>query len=264
MKKLKALIFALASLIGAAYCFAEEIIALIPGAESVMEAPQQDNEPAASAFNPKLKKKVPNQVCVYKGHTLSYNNETLLPNWVEYQLTKNEAQGELPRKDKFRQDPMVKGKQAEESDYKNSGWDRGHMAPAGDMKWSVKAMEDSYYFTNICPQNRQLNAGDWKELEEQCRKWAIKYGKVDIICGPIVNKNRHGKLGANKVVIPDGFYKIVKYSTAKEVVVRGYVFDNPPKRKSVIDTRPAKPRPLESYVKPISEIEKLTGIKFSI
>lgn len=261
MKKLKALFFGLLSIIVAVFCFTEEIINAFPQAEPLAEVKEEDNN-TLRKFSPKVKKGTPNQILEYKGYTVSYNNKTLLPNWVAYELTRKEAQGEHPRNDNFRQDPRVKGKQADVSDYRRSGWDRGHMAPAGDMKWSAKAMDESYYFTNICPQNRQLNGGDWKELEEQCRKWAIKYGKVNIVCGPIVQENKHGKLGKNGVVIPDSFYKIVSYSTPKGNVVKGYVFYNPPKRKSAIDTRPAKPRPLESYVKEIAEIEKVTGIKF--
>lgn len=263
--KIKAIIFGIISVIAGLIYFVQDVVSLFSqvvettGQEVLM---QQGESLQQEIYQyPKVGKNTPNQLLGYTGHTLSYNNKTLLPNWVAYELTRKEAEGELPRKDRFRQDPHVNGRQAEETDYKHSGWDRGHMAPAGDMKWSSKAMDDTYYFTNICPQNKQLNGGDWKELEEQCRRWAIKYGKVYIVCGPIVGENKHGKLNG-RVVIPDGFYKIVRYSTPKGEVVKGYVFNNPPKRKSTLDTRAPKPRPLESYVKPIAEIEKLTGIKF--
>ena len=61
--------------------------------------------------------------------------------------------------------------------------DRGHMCPAGDNRWHWKAMQVSFYMTNICPQNHNLNRGDWKELEESCRRWAQEEG-------PSVEKHR--------------------------------------------------------------------------
>lgn len=211
---------------------------------------------------PEMVSDAPEQVISYLGYTLSYNNETRLPNWVAYELTAEEAEGENPRKDRFRQDPQAYGPQGDKDDYKHSGWDRGHMAPAGDFKWSEEAMDETYYFTNICPQNTQLNTGDWKELEEQCRRWAVKYGSLYIVCGPIVQENRHGTLGRNKVVIPDKFYKVVLIPIAGQWHGAGFLFDNPPKRKSRISGKPPVKRPLKSYIVDMEELEKMAGIDF--
>ena len=85
---------------------------------------------------------------------------------MAWTLTARQAQGTAPRYDKFQADPKVRGAKAYPSDYTRSGYDRGHMAPAGDMKWSETAMQESFYMSNVCPQNRNLNRGDWKDLEE--------------------------------------------------------------------------------------------------
>ena len=211
---------------------------------------------------PVLEKGVPSQIIEYTGFAVSYNNSTRLPNWVAYELTATEVAGDLPRKDKFRPDPSAFGPQANKDDYRNSGWDRGHMAPAADMKWNTDAMDESCFFTNICPQNPQLNGGDWKELEEQCRKWAEKYGSIYIVCGPIILGNEHGTMGANKVVIPDKFYKVVLTITNGEYHGVGFIFHNSPLRKSKISGKPPVNRPLESYLVSIDEVEAITGIDF--
>lgn len=211
---------------------------------------------------PAMKKQTASQIIEYTGHTLSYNNKTRLPNWVAYELTSQEAQGDNPRKDKFARCPQAQGPQADKNDYRNSGWDRGHMAPAGDMKWSTEAMDESYYFTNICPQNHELNTGDWKELEEKCRNWAEKYGSLYIVCGPIITDNTHGTLGENKVVIPDKFYKVLLTQKDGEWQGVGFIFHNPPKRDSRISTKPPVNRPLESYAVTIDEVESVTGLDF--
>lgn len=219
-------------------------------------------EDCAGMEIPEMVSGAPEQIISYLGYTLSYNNGTRLPNWVAYELTAEEAEGENPRKDRFRQDPQAYGPQGDKEDYKHSGWDRGHMAPAGDFKWSEEAMDETYYFTNICPQNTQLNTGDWKELEEQCRRWAVKYGKLYIVCGPIVQENRHGTLGENKVVIPDKFYKVILIPMEGQWHAAGFIFDNPPQRKSRISGKPPVKRPLKSYMEDIGEIEQMTGIDF--
>ena len=216
----------------------------------------------ASLEIPVMEKDLPSQILEYTGHTLSYNNETRLPNWVAYELTATEAEGDNPRKDKFARDPQAAGAQGSKEDYRNSGWDRGHMAPAGDMKWDTKAMDETYYFTNICPQNHQLNNGDWKELEEKCREWAVKYGSIHIVCGPIITENVHGRLGENQIVIPDKFYKVLLIQKDGKYQGAGFLFTNYPKRDSRISTKPGPDRPLESYMVTIDEVEAATGMDF--
>ena len=102
--------------------------------------------------------------------------------------------------------PSPKGMKA---DYYNSGYDRGHLCPAGDNKWNQKAMDECFLMTNMCPQTHALNAGIWNSIEQQCRTWAKKYGKVYIVCGPIFLNKQHRKLGKNKVVVPDAFFKVI-------------------------------------------------------
>lgn len=80
----------------------------------------------------------------YDGFTVSYNPEHRIPNWVLYELTPDETYGQTQRNGKyFRPDEALWAKQADDYDYRNSGWTRGHMAPAGDFKWSDDAMWDT-------------------------------------------------------------------------------------------------------------------------
>lgn len=191
------------------------------------------------------------QIIEYLGFTVSYNANTRLPNWVAYELTHSEVLGEVPRAKHFYQDPQVVGPQADNEDYRNSGWDKGHMCPAGDMKWSKQAMYESFYFTNICPQNPNLNRGDWKDLEEKCRELAQGYGNIYIVCGAIVGDAINGCLGYNKVTIPDAFYKVLLVKTATSYEGIGFYFDNSPGS-----------RRLSYYAKSIDNIEELTNIDF--
>ena len=109
-------------------------------------------------------------VIIYTGFTVSYNTSTLIPNWVAYELTATEVEGQYPRKGQFGQDFSFRGRQAMREDYSNSGWDKGHMCPAADLKWSEKTMYESFYLTNICPQNHELNSTDWLTLEKLARE----------------------------------------------------------------------------------------------
>ena len=121
------------------------------------------------------------RIITHKGFTLSYNYDWKIPNWVAYELTDIEVEGEVPRYDRFKPDPMVpKDVTATTDDYKYSGYDRGHMAPAADMKWDEQVMKESFYLSNICPQNPNLNGGVWKDLEEQVRDLASQKGNTYI------------------------------------------------------------------------------------
>ena len=165
-------------------------------------------------------------VICHLGYTTAYNHATLTPNWVAYELTAEEVNGTLPRNDAFAQDEMVKGRQAALEDYRHSGWDRGHMAPAADMKWSEQAMMESFLLSNMCPQNHELNAGSWEKTEKMGRRIAKKYGKVYIVCGPIYNNGKYGTIGANHVAVPDAFFKAFLVEADGTYATIGFVMNN--------------------------------------
>ena len=146
----------------------------------------------------------------YSGYDVMYNPEYKIPRWVKYELLASETDGEWSRKGlKFTPDPSVSFPQADDSDYRGSGWSRGHMAPAADFKWSSKSMIETFYFTNCCPQDLSLNSGQWQTLEKKVRDWANRYGSVIVYTGPIVLDNVYGTIGYNKVVVPDAFFKAI-------------------------------------------------------
>ena len=124
------------------------------------------------------------------------------------------------------------------------------MCPAADNKWSKKAMEESFLFTNMCPQNGNLNRGDWNEMEMACRKWAKKYGDLYIVCGPILYKGKHKTIGNNKVVVPEAFFKVV-LRTGDNPQAIGFIYKNT-----------SGNRPKDSYVNTVDEVERITGIDF--
>ena len=200
---------------------------------------------------PKVMDDRENQVIVHKGYTVSYNKDTRLPNWVAYELTDVEVNGTCKRNSRFFPDPDAKGRQADNDDYRNTGWDKGHIAPAGDMKWDEQSMLESCYFTNVCPQNHNLNGGDWRTLEEKCRDYARRFGSVYIAAGPIEGEAKNGVIGRNLVVVPDAFYKVLLVCIDGKYEDIGFYFENA-----------AGHKPLKVYVKTIDEIEALTNIDF--
>ena len=150
----------------------------------------------------------------YNGFTVSYNHTTLVPDWVAYELTAEELEVKYDsRSSNFSRDPNLRGKQASREDYSHSGWDKGHMAPKADLRWSEQSYWQSHYFPNICPQNHLLNGGDWNALEKAVRRWAKQYGRVWIVCGPVFDSCRYGTIGQAQVHVPDAFFKAHCLST---------------------------------------------------
>ena len=191
------------------------------------------------------------QIIIHEGYTVSYNSDYKIANWVAYELTAQEASStKTGRSDKFTYDPSIdKMASASNEDYSRSGYDKGHLAPAGDMKWSAKAMRESFYLTNICPQKPALNRGEWKELEETARIWAKEYGSLYIICGPVIDKNLK-RLGKNRVGIPKQFYKVICNPHQGEAIA--FLFEN----------KGYKNTPLQKFVVTVDSIETITGIDF--
>lgn len=194
----------------------------------------------------------PCQMIEHIGYTVCYNSQWHIPNWVAYELTDVEAKGVVPRKgnDFFCSDPEVMGDIVNHSDYSGSGYDRGHMAPAADMKWSKQAMSESFYMSNMCPQNHSLNDGDWKYLEERVRSWVKRRGSIYVVCGPLVS-DQPQTIGRKKIVVPYAFFKVLLIQTSKGIETIGFIFPNEPGHK-----------PLSSYAVSVDEIEEESGIDF--
>jgi endonuclease G len=130
--------------------------------------------------------------------------------------------------------------------------DRGHMCPAGDNRWHWKAMQESFYMTNICPQNHNLNRGDWKELEDACRLWTKKEGKLYIVCGPVLYRQKHRTIGRkHKVTVPEAFFKVILSTRNGHPKAIGFIFKNL-----------SGNHPLKNYVNSVDEVERITGIDF--
>ena len=201
---------------------------------------------ANSTLNEKILKRM--------GYTVSFNMEMNIPNWVAWRLDAEKLIERESRNDKFLPDPDIEPSLAITTDeYKHSGWDRGHMCPAADNKYHWRAMDQSFYMTNVCPQNHNLNRGDWKELEDACRKWA-EQEPIYVVCGPILYKHpKYGYIGKNHSIrIPDAFFKVILTGIESQAPrAIGFIYKNESgnNKKS-------------KYVNTIDEVERITNMDF--
>lgn len=258
---LKGFILLAAIIFGALYLyqndgkiFSSETIRTLTDKASVTEntkAKAPDGRYSLQLEIPKTIRQRDETIITHTGYTVSYNHHYKTPNWVAWELTRDETKGTESRKSKFEPDPNLPEPRVEHSDYTNSGYDRGHMAPAADMKWSEKAMEESFYMSNICPQNRKLNRDDWGDLEEKCREWAKKYGRVYIACGPIYDKASPKRIGKHQVAVPDRFFKVVLIYNRKAPIAMGFLFENKAHHQN-----------LKNYMVKVDQVEEETGLDF--
>lgn len=189
----------------------------------------------------------------HTAYTASYNSPKRIPNWVAYELTPREARGTVPRpkNSPFIEDPDYSGFQPSRKDYANDQkWDKGHMAPCADMKLTEQIMRESFYFTNVCPQNHSMNAGIWQSLEERVHNMAAKYDiTVFVICGPLITESKYGTLGPAKISIPDSFFKALLYKDTKGYHSIAFVIPNEPTTESIW-----------SFAITVNDLELLSGI----
>ena len=190
------------------------------------------------------------QIITHNYYTLSYNENHEQANWVAYKLTNDMIKGTAKRKDKFKADIKVKNKSAQLYDYKNSGFDRGHLCPAADMKFSQGAMDETFYMSNMSPQVPSFNRGVWKSLESIVRSWTEENKEIYIVTGPILN-NTIGSIGLNSISIPQYFYKVILDNKEPELKGIGFIIEN---KKADLE--------LQSYAVPIDKVEELTGLDF--
>lgn len=186
----------------------------------------------------------------YPGFNISFSRIMHQPYYAAWELTRSETMGKLPRYTQFHQDKKVRGCPTA-ADYKNSGFQRGHMAPAGDFKWDVQAMKATFYLTNICPQKAELNTGAWNRLEQKCRDWAQRDSALIIICGPILTDRMTQTIGKSKIPVPQRFFKVILAP-----------YTNPPRAIGFIMNNGKVEGGLQKAACSVDQVERITGYDF--
>lgn len=191
------------------------------------------------------------QIVEHTGYTLSYNEEYEVPNYVAYVLTKDKVMGGGSRKDNFRADPAITTGSATLDDYKGTGYDRGHLAPAADFKWSGEAMSDTFYLSNMAPQKPEFNRGIWGDLEAVVRQNAYDNEKLYVVTGPVLTDGPYETIGKNNIAVPKQYYKVLLDYTEPEIKAIGFILPSE-----------GSSEPLQNFACSVADIQELTGINF--
>lgn len=197
----------------------------------------------------KLPDVLPDKRLAYRGFTVHFNPELHIPNCVVYELTASETEGSVPRFGSFETDSAVAGC-ANPWDYTLSGYDRGHMIPAGDLRWDSLAMRESFKMTNVCPQTRALNSGGWTKIEDKIREWAVRDSALIVVTGPVITRGMK-TIGDSHVAVPTAFFKVVLAPFATPMRAIGFVLPNKAANGS-----------LKKYAVSVDEVERRTGMDF--
>lgn len=191
-----------------------------------------------------------NDIVSHTYYTLSYSEDHEQAEWVYYVLNSNQLNSSTERKNNFRPDNKVKTSSAQLYDYKGSGYDRGHLAPATDMKYNTISMSESFFMSNMSPQSPSFNRGIWKKIEKQFRDWSYKYGELVIITGPVLNGENYGSIGYNKVTIPKWYYKVAIDPSNYE------------RNLAILIENKGSSASIKSFVVTIDYLEEFSGLDF--
>ncbi len=192
---------------------------------------------------------VDDTIIKHRGYTLSYNSKYKQANWVAYLLTKEETVKRFQRGEIFAPDPLIPGTDFK-VDYLKSGYDRGHLAPAADMGYSMETMVQSFFYSNMSPQLPRFNRGIWKKLEMQVRNWAVEYDSLYVVTGPIFDSVMP-TIGPHRVAVPKAYYKALLQKRNGEWFGIGFVLPNASLKGGI--TR---------FATSIDKVEEFTGIDF--
>ena len=230
---------------------------LAPGAiENDIKSESSKTSETSSAINlkdldkVKVAKDVPSIIKDYEGFTVDFNPNNKTPNYVAWILQGEETEGNISRSNNFWTDSDLDGC-PDTRDYSRSGYDRGHMCPAGEQKWSDEAMRHSFVMANICPQKHELNTGAWKTLEDKERLWAKRDSAIVIVAGPIYDSSDKETIGKNKVRVPSAFFKVLLAPYATPMRAIGFVYPN-----MKCDGN------MQAYAVSVNDVEKITGMDF--
>lgn len=191
-----------------------------------------------------------NQIIKHDNYTLSYKEKYEQAEWVAYEIKKGRYSNQDYQRPFFIEDPMVKTGSADWRNYKNSGYDKGHLCAAGDMKFSKAAFEETFFTSNISPQDREFNSGIWNRLEQKTRYWANKYDGIYVVTGGVLKDNLE-TIGKEDVAVPDYFYKVLLNKNNGNYKMIAFLMPNEDSEKGLYE-----------FVVSVDEVEKLTGINF--
>ena len=190
------------------------------------------------------------QIVKHDYFTLSYNENAEQAEWVAYELKKSYIKNNDFKRPYFIEDPKVITKSADWRNYKKSGFDKGHLCPAADMEFDINAYNDTFYTSNISPQNHDFNAGIWNRLEQKIRFWAVKNDGLIVVTGGVL-KGSSKSIGTEKVIVPNHFYKILLSPSKGNYKMLAFLVPNEKSSKAIFN-----------YVVSVDELETMTGIDF--
>ena len=185
----------------------------------------------------------------YDAFDVHFNSTWGIANCAIYELTDNELNGTEGRGTAFIQDAGVKGCPSSE-DYAGSGFDRGHLVPAGDLKWDPEAMRLSFLLTNVCPMHKALNEGGWAKLEEKVREWTARDSSLLVFTGPVVSEN-DTTLASGRVTVPSAYYKVIMAPCVRPMRAIAFIYPNGHSGGR-----------LRQYAVSVDEVERQTGLDF--
>lgn len=190
------------------------------------------------------------QIVHHKGYSLSYSERHEQAEWVAYELKKSHLSNTNHKRPYFEIDKAVKTVAAHWRNYKNSGFDRGHLCPAGDRRYSQKAHDETFLTSNISPQEHEFNSGIWNTLEQKVRYWASKYDGVFVVTGGVL-KGEMEAIGDEQVSVPNQFYKVLIDNNTGKTKMIAFLMPHENSNKSLCE-----------FVVSVDTIEALTGIDF--
>jgi endonuclease G len=189
-----------------------------------------------------------NDVYSNDAYSFSYKENFEQAEWVAYELNKRDLSRAVYKRPYFNQDKAVKTKSADWRNFKNSGYNKGHLCPAADRKSSYEMYELTFLTSNASPQLYDFNAGIWNRLEQKTRYWSERYDGIYVITGGVL-ENGLKTIGKEEVAVPNCFYKIILTKDRSNMI--GFLIPHKESNK-----------PLYNFIVPVNDIEKMTGIDF--
>ncbi|QXP66496.1 DNA/RNA non-specific endonuclease [Polaribacter sp. AHE13PA] len=232
------------------------ILVAVLGSEELLDAQKEKSiiengkTPKATTNQYFLPTSTTNQVVHHQNYSLSYSEKHEQAEWVAYELKASDLSSTNYKRPYFEIDNAVKTKAAHWRNYKKSGYDKGHLCPAADRRFSKSAHDETFLTSNISPQEHKFNAGVWNRLEQKVRYWAKKNDGVFVITGGVLENNLK-TIGSEAVAVPNQFYKVILDKTNGKIKMLAFLM---PHKESNL--------PLYKFVVSVDKVEALTGIDF--